>query len=124
MFRPTTTEAQELVTNCDRFHYIKHLAEPPHAFTEHGALQAANILNSERAIEMSVFVVRAFVRLRELALTHKEFLSRLNQLEQKCDSQFKVVFDALRQLMMPPISPHRRIGFQQNGSHTKEVDGT
>ena len=73
---------------------------------------AANVLNSPRAIEMSVYVVRAFVRLREVLTTHKDLARKLEELEQKYDAQFKTVFDAIRQLMTPPPGPPKKqIGF-------------
>ena len=73
---------------------------------------AASILNSPTAVEVSVFVVRAFVKLREIALAHKDLARKLDALEQKYDAQFKVVFDAIRQLMAPPVEPKRgKIGF-------------
>lgn len=97
----------------------------PRVFTEHGALMAATMLNSPRAVEVSVFVVRAFVRLRELAATHREFAQRLDELEQKTDSlamthaafsnhtrtQLKQIFDALREITTPPDPPKRSISF-------------
>lgn len=97
----------------------------PQVFTEHGALMAATILNSPRAIDVSLFVVRAFVHLRELALTHKDLAKRLDDLEQKTDLlamqhdtfsrntriQLKQVFDAIRELTMPPDPPKQPIGF-------------
>ena len=84
----------------------------PYAFTEHGAIMAANVLNTRRAIEASVYVVRAFVRLRELIASHKDLAKKLEELEQKYDAQFRVVFDAIRQLMAPPETKPRRIGFR------------
>ncbi len=103
----------------------QHRKYLPYAFTEHGALMAATILNSPRAVEVSIYVVRAFVRLRELATTHSELAKRLNDLEQKTEAlainhdtfshntraQLKKVFDALRDLMTPPDPPKRPIGF-------------
>ncbi len=84
----------------------------PWVFTEHGALMAANLLRSGRAVQMSVHVVRAFVRLREMVASHKELAKRLDKLEARYDRQFKVVFDAIRGLMTPPEPPKkRRIGF-------------
>jgi phage regulator Rha-like protein len=85
---------------------------PPYAFTEHGAIMAANVLNSPRAVEMSVHVVRAFVRLREVIASHQELVKRVDDLEARYDEQFKEVFDAIRQLMAPPeAKPKRKIGF-------------
>ena len=86
---------------------IKYL---PYAFTEHGAIMAANVLNSPRAVEMSVFVVRAFVRLRQWLAHHAELSRRLDELERKYDSQFKDVFEAIRQLMTPPARKRKEVG--------------
>jgi hypothetical protein len=84
----------------------------PFAFTEHGAVMAASVLNSPIAVMASIEVVRAFVRLRQLLASHEALGRKLQALERKYDSQFKVVFDAIRQLMEPPPSPpRRRIGF-------------
>jgi hypothetical protein len=84
---------------------------PPYAFSEHGVVMAANVLNSPRAVQASIQVVRAFIRLRELLASHKELARRLDALEQKYDGQFKVVFDAIRKLMSPPEPRVPRIGF-------------
>ncbi len=83
----------------------------PYVFTEHGALMAANILNSERAVEASVQVIRAFVKLRQILLSNAELAKKVEQLEKKYDANFKIVFDAIRKLMMPPDAPKREIGF-------------
>lgn len=86
----------------------------PYAFTEHGAIMAANVLNSPHAVHMSVFVIRAFVRLRHLVTTHKELSTKLFELERAVashDRQIKTLFEAIRQLMQPPTSKSRRIGF-------------
>jgi len=83
----------------------------PYAFTEHGALMLANVLNSERAAQTSVQVVRAFVKLRQLLASNAELARKLAAMEKKYDVQFKVVFDAIRQLMSPPAKPKREIGF-------------
>jgi hypothetical protein len=83
----------------------------PYAFTEHGAIMAANLLNSERAIEASVEVVRAFVRLRTMVLTNAELAKRLDGLEKRYDEHFKIVFTAIRQLMVPPKAMRKPIGF-------------
>jgi len=110
-FSLTAEEKTELVTNCDRFVRLKHSPVFPLVFTEHGAIMAANVLNSQRAIEASVYVVRAFVKMREVLATHKELVRRLDDMEGKYDRQFKVVFDAIRALMEPPKIPRRRIGY-------------
>lgn len=83
----------------------------PYAFTEHGAIMAANVLNSDRAVEASVHVVRAFVRLRQMMVSNQELARKVEELERKYDSQFKIVFDAIRALMKPPERKRKQIGF-------------
>ena len=86
----------------------------PRAFTEHGALMAASILNTPRAIDVSVYVVRAFVKLREFLSTHTELAQRLTELERKVsthDESIQSLVAAIRRLMQPPSPPPRRIGF-------------
>jgi len=90
--------------------------KPPLVFTEHGALMAAGVLNSRRAIEMSVFVVRAFIHMRDAMRSHREIGRRLDQLEQRVghhDSAIREILEALRRLTAPPAQPRRRIGFVQ-----------
>jgi hypothetical protein len=85
----------------------------PYAFTEQGVAMLSSVLNSDRAIEVNIAIMRAFVRLRELLSSHKDLARRLDELEQKYDENFRVVFEAIRQLMAPPPPPARkgRIGF-------------
>jgi hypothetical protein len=92
----------------------RNVRHQPYAFTEHGAMMAANVLNSRQAVKMSVFVVRAFVRLRDALAMHKELARKLEVLEKKVgshDAQIQQVFDALRKLIQAPEKPKRRIGF-------------
>jgi len=84
----------------------------PYAFTEHGALMAANVLNSPRAIQASVSLVEAFVKLRRMALSVESLARKVAALENKYDASFSAVFDAIRDLMEPPDPPRKRIGFQ------------
>jgi ORF6N domain-containing protein len=83
----------------------------PYAFTEHGAIMAANVLNSERAVEASVQVVRAFVRLRQMVISNQELARKVEELEKRYDAQFKIVFDAIKALMKPPEPKRKQIGF-------------
>ncbi len=99
MFQLSDEEKQEVVANCDHLTKLKFSPSNPYAFTEHGALMLASVLNSPLAIETSVLVVRAFVRLREILSTHAELSKKIEELENKYDKQFKVVFQALRALM-------------------------
>jgi hypothetical protein len=111
MFQLTETEKAEVVANFDHRARVKFSLYMPYAFTEHGALMLANVLNSERAAQTSVMVVRAFVKLRQMLATNAELSRKLEALEKKYDVQFKVMFDAIRQLMSPPAKPKREIGF-------------
>ena len=111
MFQLTETEKSEVVTNCDHLARLKFSPFLPYAFTEHGALMLANVLSSERAAQTSVQVVRAFVRLRQMLASNAELARKLDAMEKKYDAQFKVVFDAIRQLMSSPAKPRREIGF-------------
>lgn len=83
----------------------------PYAFTEHGAIMAATVLNSPQAVHMSVAVVRAFVKLRRMALSVEALARKVAALEQKYDANFRDVFQAILQLMTPPDPPRRKIGF-------------
>lgn len=88
---------------------------PPYAFTEHGAIMAATVLNSERAVEMGVFVVRAFVRRREMLATNRKLAGKIYELENRLDTHDSTIQDlieAIKELMTPEDPPRKRIGFQ------------
>jgi len=85
---------------------------PPYAFTEEGVAMLSSVLNSPRAVKVNIEIMRAFVRLRKILSSHAELAHKLEALEKKYDSQFKAVFDAIRQLMAPKEAPKKRIGFQ------------
>jgi hypothetical protein len=92
----------------------RHSKYLPCAFTEQGVAMLSSVLKSERAVQVNVEIMRAFVRLRRLISHNRELARRLDALESKYDRQFKVVFDAIRELMAPPApAPKRRIGFVQ-----------
>jgi phage regulator Rha-like protein len=87
----------------------------PYAFTEHGAIMAATVLNSERAVEMSVFVVRAFVRLREMLAANQQLAAKIDELELRLDTHdasIQDLLEAIRELMAPEPATGRKIGFQ------------
>ena len=111
MFQLTKEEKDEVVANCDHLKKLKYSPVLPNAFTEHGAIMIATILNSPVAVQASIHVVRAFVKLRQILASNKELSKRFNELEKKYDAQLKVVFDAIRQLMTPPEPKRRKIGF-------------
>ena len=89
---------------------MKH-AKSVYAFTEQGIAMLSSVLNSPRAIQVNIAIMRAFVQLRALLSTHADLASKLEELEKKYDAQFRVVFDAIRQLMAPPDPPRKQIGF-------------
>jgi len=84
----------------------------PRAFTEQGVAMLSSVLRSPRAVQVNIEIMRAFVRLRQMLAEHKELARRLDELEEKYDAQFKGVFDAIRQLMAPAATKHRRLGFR------------
>lgn len=115
MFDLTAVERAEVVANCDHLSKLRYSSALPCAFTEHGAIMAASVLNSQQAVAMSVFVVRAFVKLRQAVLHHAELGRRLDDLERQFgshDQQIVALVEAIRRLMSPASVPrHRRIGF-------------
>ena len=127
MFQLSTEEKQEVVTNCDHVSKLKFSPTLPYVFTEHGVVMAASVLNSPRAEEVSVFVVRAFVKLRQLVLAHKDLAGKLDQLERKVgshDEAIKQLVAAIRQLMAPPDPPQNQMGFHAIRDSAKEKADT
>jgi hypothetical protein len=115
-FQLTAAERTELVEGVERFVRQKHATTLPHAFTEHGAIMAASVLNSPRAVEVSVLVVRAFVKLRELLFTHKELAKKFTELESRLanhDVHIQQLLYTIRKLMDEPAAPPKpKIGFR------------
>ena len=112
MFRLTREEKEEVVTICDHLWRLKYAPTLPYAFTEHGAVMLANVLSSPRAVQVSIQIVRAFVRLRTMLSSHRQLAMKLAELEQRLeghDTRIQSIFDAIRQLMAPPERPRRRI---------------
>jgi len=112
VFRLTEKEAQNLRSQFATSSFHGGRRYLPYAFTEHGTLMAANVLNSPRAIAMSVEVVRAFIQMRRMVVSVGALSRKIDALEEKYDSQFKKVFAAIRELMMPPLPPRKSIGFK------------
>ncbi|MBI3582476.1 MAG: ORF6N domain-containing protein [Nitrospinae bacterium] len=83
----------------------------PYAFTEQGVAMLSSVLHSKRAIQVNIAIMKAFVKLREMLAAHKDLARKLNQMEKKYDAKFRVVFDAIRQLMTPTESKRQKIGF-------------
>jgi len=85
---------------------------PPYAFTEQGVAMLSSVLRSQRAVQVNIEIMRSFVRLREMLASNRDLARRLNELEKRYDAQFKAVFDAIRQLIAPPVASKRRLGFR------------
>ncbi|MFN0079209.1 MAG: ORF6N domain-containing protein [Prosthecobacter sp.] len=115
-FRLTGAEKLEVVANCDHLSRLKYSAQPPMAFTEHGAIMAATVLNSPEAVAMSVFVVRAFIQMREQLAIGAKVLQRLAEIDHtllKHDQALNLIWQQLQPLLAPPPAPpKRKIGFQ------------
>ena len=88
---------------------IKYL---PYAFTENGVAMLSSVLNSERAIQVNIQIMRTFTKIREMLISHKDLKRKIEEMEKKYDSQFKIVFNAIKELMSPPEKPVRKIGFK------------
>jgi ORF6N domain len=114
MFQLTRAEKQEVITSCDHLARLKFSPALPYAFTEHGTLMLGNVLNSERAIEVSLLVVRTFVSIREMLSSHKDLAAKLNELEGRIgghDDAIVDLIDAIRRLAAAPARKSRPIGF-------------
>jgi hypothetical protein len=135
LFQLTAAEKAEVVANCDHLQNLKFSKALPYAFTEHGAIQAANVLASTQAVEMGIYVVRAFVHLREALTTNTDVAKRLAELEMRTDSlelshdtfsrntrlQLRQLLDAVRELTTPPDPPKRPIGFVTQEDQSKKA---
>ena len=114
MFQLTDQEKDEVIANCDHLVKIKFSRTNPYAFTEHGTIMLASVLNTPVAIQASVLIVRAFVKLREILSANKELARKLSELEVKYEKQFKIVFQVLRELMQKETEKKERprIGYR------------
>jgi len=115
MFPLSSEEKTEVVAKCDHLRRLRFSPVKPYAFTEHGALMLAGVLNSRRAVDVSVFVVRAFVRLREMLSSHRDLARKVAELERKTkghDERIRSLVGAIRQLMTTPENKPKRIGFE------------
>ncbi|MGA3050463.1 MAG: ORF6N domain-containing protein [Chitinispirillaceae bacterium] len=109
MFQLLPAEKNELVTNCDRFASWKHSSVLPYAFTEYGVAMLSSVLNSQRAIEINIQIIRAFIRLRTLVAENKDLLKMIRNIEKRLDvhdQQIKIAFAALKSILQPePETP-------------------
>jgi hypothetical protein len=120
MFKLSQPEKVQVITICDHLKNLKYAKALPNAFTEHRAIMAASVLNTEKTTQISIFVVRAFVKLREMLSTHKELAHKLAELERKLqnhDESIQSLVVAIRQQMKPPETKKRPIGFLVEEPH-------
>jgi hypothetical protein len=118
VFSLSAIEKEKVITNCDHLAHLRFARSLPLAFTEHGAIMAATVLNSPRAVAMSVYVVRAFVRMREQLASNTAILKRLAEIDRTLlqhDASLRDIYRKLLPLLRPPLDPpRRRIGFTGN----------
>lgn len=113
MFQLTKVEKKQLVTNCDRFAPLKHSTSMPHAFTEQGIAMLSSVLNSERAINVNIAIMRTFVKLREILGSNELLRRKIESMERKYDEQFKAVFEVLGKMLAEPEKPKKPFGFHR-----------
>jgi len=117
MFQLTKSERMGLVTNCDQLNSMKHSTSQPYVFTEQGVAMLSSVLNSERSIQVNILIMRAFTKLREILLTHRELAEKIDSLEKRYaehDETIKGIFEAIKQLLEPPrVKEKRIVGFHK-----------
>ena len=124
MFELTRKENQSLRSQNVTLKRGQHSKYLPFAFTEQGVAMLSSVLNSQRAIDVNIEIMRAFVRLRQMLASHKDLERKLVALERKYDDQFKIVFEAIAELMTPPGKPRKRIGFGIKEGRAKYAKGS
>ena len=112
MFQLTNQECKDLKSQFATSSWWGGRRTPPYAFSEQGVAMLSSVLNSPRAVQVNIEIMRAFVRLRRILASNAELAGRLEALEQKYDGQFRIVFDAIRQMMQPGAKDHKEIGFK------------
>jgi len=118
MFQLDNQEKEQVIANCDHLKKLKFSKTNPYAFTEDGTIMLASVLNTPTAIETSILIVRAFVKLREILSAHKDLERQIMELESKYDKKFKLIFQAIRELMQQKKNNEnrRRIGYKTNNN--------
>jgi hypothetical protein len=116
MFMLSNAERQELITNCDRFASMRHNPSNPHAFTEQGVAMLSSVLRSDRAIQVNIEIMRAFVDMRKAMLANKSLAQQVEKISKTVTTHGKhiaVLSDIVHNLIEPPIKPKRKIGFRK-----------
>lgn len=114
MFRLNQAEKEHVITNCDHLKHLKFSPHKPYVFTEQGVAMLSSVLNSERAIHVNIQIMRAFVNLRRMIAGNRELKAQLEVMEKKYDNKFRIIFDAIRQLLENDKERKtRQIGFKE-----------
>lgn len=114
MFQLNAKEKNELVTNWHHLQELKYSYQLPYVFTEHGIAMLSSILNSKRAVKISIFIIKTFIKLRKILSSQIKLTVKLGQLEKKAnrhDAEIQAIFEAIHRLMNPPEQPKGKIGF-------------
>jgi len=112
MFQLINKEKSEVVAICDHLKSLKYSPTLPYAFTEQGVAMLSSVLNSDRAIQVNIQIMRTFTKLREMLLTHADLRRKIEAMERKYDKRFRIVFEALKRLIEPPTKKMKEIGFK------------
>mgnify|MGYP003954477597 CR=1 FL=1 len=112
MFKLTKAEWNEVITNCDNLKSYKFSPSTPFAFTEQGVSMLSSVLRSKKAISVNIGIMRTFVKMREMLEENNELCKKIDSMENKFDKQFKLVFDAIRKIIIEKEKPKNPIGFQ------------
>ena len=121
MFQLTKDEKEEVITICDHLQKLRFSAVLPYVFTEQGVAMLSSVLNSKRAIQVNIQIMKTFIKLREYIESHKDLKEKIEDLEKKYDKQFQAVFDAIKYLTKPEIKPKRKIGFYVADEEVKNL---
>lgn len=114
MFKLTWNETKLLRSHFVTLKRGEHIKYQPRVFTEQGVAMLSSVLRSERAIKVNIQIMRAFIKLREMLITHKDLRKKIEEMEMKYDEQFKIVFTAIKKLLSPPDKPEKPIGFKKD----------
>ena len=118
IFHLTNQEKAEVIANCDNLKMLKFSPVNPYAFTEQGIAMLSSVLNSDRAIEVNIQIMRTFSKIRELMATHKDLRQKIEEMERNYDKQFQIVFEAIKRLIDPPEKKKKGpLGFGPFSSH-------
>ena len=114
MFRLTAEEFKFLRSQIVTAKWKAHDISRPYAFTEQGVAMLSSVLNSDRAIQVNIEIMRTFIKIRQLLSEHKDLIKKIDSVEQKYDRQFRIVFDIIRELNSPIVPPKNQIGFKSD----------